>query len=107
MIPPGDVSTIRRLVLEHTPCLNARVGPALTNNFGVVLGEDVLADGDMPALPTSRMDGYALRATDVVLHRVLEIAGTTRAGIIEANHCLSECVTRLQPEPHFPKMPTA
>lgn len=80
MIPPGDVSTIRRLVLEHTPCLKARVGPALTNNFGVVLGEDVLADGDMPALPTSRMDGYALRATDVVLHRVMEIAGTTRAG---------------------------
>jgi hypothetical protein len=28
-------------------------------------------------------------------------------GIIEANHCLPECVTRLQPEPHFPKMPTA
>lgn len=80
MIPLGDVSTIRRLVLEHTPRLKARVGPALTNHSGVVLGEDVLADVDMPALPMSRMDGFALRAADAIPHRILSIAGTTRAG---------------------------
>jgi molybdopterin molybdotransferase len=77
MIP---VERALQIVLEHTPSLPAEA-VALEAALGRVLAEDVASDVDMPPFDRSAMDGYALRAEDVVaLPAVLEVVGQVRAG---------------------------
>jgi molybdopterin molybdotransferase len=77
MLPVEEALAI---VLDHTPALPLEpVG--LEAALGRVLGEDVRCDVDLPPFDRSAMDGYALRAEDVVQPPVtLSVAGQIRAG---------------------------
>ncbi|WP_172123327.1 MULTISPECIES: gephyrin-like molybdotransferase Glp [unclassified Devosia] len=64
----------------------ARVPPARTESVpleaaaGRVLTEPLLARHDQPPFPASAMDGYAVRAADIVPGASLEVVGTAQAG---------------------------
>ena len=75
-----NIEAVRGEIFERTNPLVPCIGPALSNQLGIVLGEDIISDVDMPALPTSRMDGYALRLRDWLPGKILSIAGSTMAG---------------------------
>jgi molybdopterin molybdotransferase len=71
-------------VLAHTTCLPATEIPA-DEALGHVLAEAVLADRDMPPANRSAMDGFAVRAADLVrvpvaLPVTLSIIGEVAAG---------------------------
>ncbi|MDD2450964.1 MAG: molybdopterin molybdotransferase MoeA [Sulfurovum sp.] len=51
----------------------------LMESLGYVLAENIIADHNSPALPTSAMDGYAFRHEDITLGR-LKIASINPAG---------------------------
>ncbi|HQR74454.1 MAG TPA: molybdopterin molybdotransferase MoeA [Sulfurovum sp.] len=53
----------------------------LLDSLGYVLAEDIIADHNSPELPTSAMDGYALRYEDMALKR-LKIANINPAGSV-------------------------
>jgi molybdenum cofactor synthesis domain-containing protein len=54
---------------------------ALENACGRVLGEDIIADLDLPPFDRARMDGYALRACDATSTPArLRVIGETAAG---------------------------
>ncbi|MEX2045641.1 MAG: molybdopterin molybdenumtransferase MoeA, partial [Chloroflexota bacterium] len=56
---------------------------ALLDALGAVLGEDAIADRDVPPLRNSAMDGYAVRGADVQQGGVrLRVVGTIAAGSI-------------------------
>src|SRR5258706_12641902 len=77
MIP---VDAALDIVLNHPPALGAEEVP-LTEALGRVLAEDVSTDSDLPPFDRSAMDGYAVRAADVVQAPVvLDVAGQIRAG---------------------------
>ncbi|MBD3792515.1 MAG: molybdopterin molybdenumtransferase MoeA, partial [Campylobacterales bacterium] len=51
----------------------------LMESLGYVLAEDIIADHNSPAFPTSAMDGYAFKHEDIALGR-LRIASINPAG---------------------------
>src|SRR4029077_15886128 len=51
---------------------------------GLVLGADLRAPADLPALPVSAVDGYALRAADA--GKALQVLGESAAGRPFAGH---------------------
>jgi molybdenum cofactor synthesis domain-containing protein len=54
---------------------------ALSDSVGRILGEDVLADSDLPPFDRSQMDGYAVKASDTQNAPVeLKIVGESAAG---------------------------
>jgi molybdopterin molybdotransferase len=53
----------------------------LLDSLGYVLAEDIIADHNSPELPTSAMDGYALRHEDMAMKR-LKIASINPAGFV-------------------------
>lgn len=53
----------------------------LLDSLGYVLAEDIIADHNSPELPTSAMDGYALKYEDMALKR-LKIASINPAGSV-------------------------
>jgi molybdopterin molybdotransferase len=64
-------------VLERTHFLGAQRVP-LMDCAGRVLAEDIVASAALPALPSSAVDGYALRAADA--RKALRVAGESAAG---------------------------
>ena len=77
MIP---VSEAIQIVLQHTPQLDVE-SVALGDAMGRVLAEDIIADSDLPPFDRAQMDGYAVRAADVVAAPArLRIAGESAAG---------------------------
>jgi molybdopterin molybdotransferase len=71
-------------ILDNVKRLDA-VDRPLLDSFGCVTAEDVYADFDLPQLPVSGPDGYAVRSEDIKWaspHKpvVLSISGTARAG---------------------------
>src|SRR4051812_24086914 len=60
-----SVEEARRVILEHCAPLAAVRMPVTASSLGKVLGEDVLADLDVPPLDRSVMDGYAVRVADL------------------------------------------
>lgn len=68
------------IVLAHTPTLPTE-DVAIEDALGRVLAEDVRSDVDMPPFDRSAMDGFAVRAEDVVgAPAVLAVVGLVRAG---------------------------
>jgi molybdopterin molybdotransferase len=68
------------IVLAHTPFLPTEE-VSLTEALGRILAEDVRSDVEMPPFDRSAMDGYALRAEDVMeTPATLDIVGQIRAG---------------------------
>ncbi|MFO1127311.1 MAG: gephyrin-like molybdotransferase Glp [Rhodospirillales bacterium] len=75
-----DVATARRLVVSDVTPLPAEL-VGLGDAVGRVLAADVFARHDQPAASVSAMDGYAVRADDVVqLPASLAVAGISKAG---------------------------
>jgi molybdopterin molybdotransferase len=52
----------------------------LDQSLGRVLAEPLRADADQPAFARSTRDGFACRAAEASMHRLLAVAGSTRAG---------------------------
>ncbi|HXM69489.1 MAG TPA: molybdopterin molybdenumtransferase MoeA, partial [Thermoanaerobaculia bacterium] len=75
--PLVDAEVAAALVLERTHFLGAeRV--RLMDCAGRVLAEDIVASAALPTLPSSAVDGYALRAADA--GKALRVAGESAAG---------------------------
>jgi molybdenum cofactor synthesis domain-containing protein len=75
--PLIDADQAAALVLEHIQVL----GPervAIADCVGRVLAEDVIAQGPLPAFPSSAVDGYAVRAADA--GKALRVLGESAAG---------------------------
>ncbi len=75
--PLLDASEVASLVLERTPVLGAEELP-LADCWARVLAEDLVAPSDLPAFPSSAVDGYAVRAADGGGR--LEVVGESAAG---------------------------
>ena len=60
-----DVAEARRRLLDHFAPLGIEVLP-LSQVAGRVLGRNILAEFDLPPFPNSAMDGFAVRAEDIV-----------------------------------------
>ena len=75
-----SVDAALQLIREHTSALRPdRVG--LFEALGCFLGEDIVADSDLPPFDRSQMDGYAVRAADVQnVPSQLRIIGESAAG---------------------------
>ena len=52
----------------------------LTQSLGRILSKDSVAQSDSPTHPTSAMDGYAIRHSDLATYTSLEILGDNPAG---------------------------
>jgi len=77
MIPVADALQI---VLDQTTRLPAE-SVALVDALGRILAEDIVADSDLPPFDRAQMDGYAIRAADVVnTPSRLRIVGESAAG---------------------------
>jgi molybdenum cofactor synthesis domain-containing protein len=75
-----SVEQALEIVLRETPSLAAEEVP-LDESLARVLAEDVRADRDLPPFDRAAMDGYALRAKDVVAApAALDVIGEVRAG---------------------------
>jgi len=87
------VDTALSIVLERTPRLGVET-VALESAHGRVLAQDVRADIDLPPFDRARMDGYAVRASDVEtaparLRVIGEIAaGASFEGRLEAGEAI-------------------
>ena len=75
--PLVDAAEAAALVLEHTPVLGTEA-VALSDAFGRVLAEDLVASSALPSHPASAVDGYAVRAADA--GRTLRVVGESAAG---------------------------
>ena len=51
-----------------------------TDASGMTLSEDVFSATDLPAFTNSAMDGYAVRAADIVVGKPVRVVGEIRAG---------------------------
>src|SRR5436190_1818231 len=77
MIPVADAIQI---VLDQTTSLPAE-SVALVDSRGRILAADIVADCDLPPFDRAQMDGYAIRAADVVNAPArLRIVGESAAG---------------------------
>ncbi|HEX6190520.1 MAG TPA: gephyrin-like molybdotransferase Glp [Pyrinomonadaceae bacterium] len=77
MIPVADAIQI---VLQQTSLLGTEPVP-IGEVLGRILGEDVVADSDLPPFDRAQMDGYAVRAADVETTPArLRIVGESAAG---------------------------
>ena len=77
MIPVADAI---RIVREQTSALPTET-VSLAQARGRFLGQDIVADSDLPPFDRSQMDGYAVRASDVQsLPAKLKIVGESAAG---------------------------
>jgi molybdopterin molybdotransferase len=81
-----SITEARRRVLDATTPLGTEP-VQLDDALGRVLAQDVTAAGDVPAFPSSAMDGYAVIAGDA--GRTLQIVGESRAGT-PSSHRLTE-----------------
>jgi molybdopterin molybdotransferase len=75
--PLVDAETAARLVLERTPELGVQE-VHLREAAGRVLAEDLRSPVELPAFPSSAVDGFALRAADA--GRSLRVVGESAAG---------------------------
>ena len=78
MIPVADAIQI---VLSQTSTLSAESVP-LSDALARILAENIVADTDLPPFDRAQMDGYAVRAADVVKTPArLRIVGESAAGV--------------------------
>jgi molybdopterin molybdotransferase len=75
--PLVDAEEAARIVLERTPVLAAEE-VSLADAAGRVLAEDLVAPAELPAFPSSAVDGYAIRSSDG--GGSLQVVGESAAG---------------------------
>ena len=75
-----SVAEAIQIVRQHTPALPSEM-VEIQSALGRVLAGNIVADSDLPPFDRSQMDGYAVRAEDVVYAPVrLRIVGESAAG---------------------------
>lgn len=79
MTPLIALDEARRILFDGFGALGSEI-VALADASGRTLAEDVTARHDQPPAPTSAMDGYAVRAADLVPGAQLRLAGEAPAG---------------------------
>ncbi|MDD3592280.1 MAG: molybdopterin molybdotransferase MoeA [Sulfurovum sp.] len=74
----------------------------LMESLGYVLAEDIIADHNSPAFPTSAMDGYAFRHEDIALGRLriasINPAGSDKKEEVHGGICIKTFTGSLMPE---------
>jgi len=76
-----DYAEALRTVLERTPAAAGRCDVPLADALGRALAEDVFSDVDLPPFDRSGMDGFAIRAADLVrTPAALTVIGIVPAG---------------------------
>lgn len=74
----------------------------LTDTLGYVLAEDIIADHNSPAFPTSAMDGYAVKKKDLILGRLrissINPAGADLADEVVDGQCIKTFTGSLMPK---------
>lgn len=74
----------------------------LTNAIGRVLAQDIIADHNSPAHPTSGMDGYAIKHEDLALKNLTIIdknpAGSVIESVVQKGVCIKTFTGSLMPE---------
>ena len=74
----------------------------LIDTLGYVLAEDIVADHNSPELPTSAMDGYALKHDDMAFGRLniasINPAGSTLTDKVIGGTCIKTFTGSLMPE---------
>ncbi len=74
----------------------------LTDTLGYILAEDIIADHNSPAFPTSAMDGYALKHEDIGLGRLkissINPAGSDKRERVTHGTCIKTFTGSLMPE---------
>ncbi|MDP1794068.1 MAG: molybdopterin molybdotransferase MoeA, partial [Acidimicrobiales bacterium] len=73
--PLEEVQAAVLAIADALPVVSVAAGDAL----GLVLAEDIVAEGDVPSFANSAMDGFALRASDA--GTPLRIVGRIGAGV--------------------------
>lgn len=77
MLPVADAI---KIILDQTTVLPAE-SVGLSEAMGRILREDIIADTDLPPFDRAQMDGYAVRAADVVKTPAqLRVVGESAAG---------------------------
>ncbi|KAE8763423.1 molybdotransferase-like divisome protein Glp [Georgenia thermotolerans] len=95
-----------RSVQEHLAACLAAVGPlppldvVLPDAVGCILAEDVVAGGDLPVADLAGLDGYAVRAADVVEARpdrpvTLHVTDELRAGQVDQLRLVGSAAVRI------------
>ncbi len=78
-----DVTTAQAEVLRHAKPRNPEVVAVGSYALGLVLGEGVFADRDLPAFPKAMMDGFAVRSSDCInANATLAIIEDVTAGMV-------------------------
>lgn len=77
--PMVSIADARRIVAEHTPLLPPEEISSLDADRRI-LAEDVVAAADLPDVPKSAVDGYALRSIDGVAERCVMAELTAGGG---------------------------
>jgi molybdopterin molybdotransferase len=76
-----SVAEAQQIILQHARPLPAQTVPLAPGALGLVLAEDVVSDLDMPPHDKSMMDGFAVRAADLVSGKaVLSVIEEITAG---------------------------
>ena len=69
-----------KIIASNLPASIVELSPVLSNQLGLVLGEDVFADLNMPPFIRSQMDGFAIRLDPTMPNVPLRITGAAEAG---------------------------
>ncbi len=75
-----DLETAWRTIANGLPPSRVELGPVLSNQLGMVLAEDILADMDMPPFTRSMMDGFAVCVPAEKPDSTFRITGRAEAG---------------------------
>ncbi|MFM8934219.1 MAG: molybdopterin molybdotransferase MoeA [Gemmataceae bacterium] len=77
-----DLDTAWRAIANALPPSRIELGPVLSNQLGMVLAEDIVADMDMPPFTRSMMDGFAVCVSEENPEEAFRITGRAEAGSI-------------------------
>ncbi len=89
------IEKAREVILERALSLDI-IDIALSDAAGFCLAEEILADRDLPPTDRSAMDGFAVRATNVInCPKQLKLIGETAAGSAECPNVIPNTCARI------------
>lgn len=75
-----DLDTAWQAISANLPSSRIELGPVLSNQLGMVLAEDVVADLDMPPFIRAMMDGFAICVDPLNPGHPYRVTGSVEAG---------------------------
>ena len=77
-----DLDTAWQAIAANLPSSRVELGPVLSNQLGMVLAEDVVADLDMPPFIRAMMDGFAICEDPRNPDQAYRVTGSAEAGSV-------------------------